>query len=80
MRPIFMYPFISIFDVSACVKWLIQCKTQIKWCVCVCVCVCVCLTDDEESLELRLYCGCKTGQQSTEKFLFGISGMIISII
>ncbi len=72
-----MYPFISIFDVSACVKCLIQCKTQIN---CVCVCVCVCLTEEEESLELRLYCGCKTDKQSTDKFLFGISGMIISII
>ncbi|XP_051718113.1 transforming growth factor, beta 1a isoform X2 [Ctenopharyngodon idella] len=31
--------------------------------------------EDEESLELRLYCGCKTDQQSTDKFLFTISGL-----
>ncbi|XP_077063694.1 transforming growth factor, beta 1a [Siphateles boraxobius] len=30
---------------------------------------------DEESLEVRLYCGCKTDQQSTDKFLFIISGL-----
>lgn len=42
--------------------------------------VCVCLTEDEESLELRLYCGCKTDHQSTDKFLFTISGKIISTI
>ncbi|KAK9962589.1 hypothetical protein ABG768_007946 [Culter alburnus] len=32
-------------------------------------------SEDEESLELRLYCGCKTDQQSTDKFLFTISGL-----
>ncbi|XP_016331352.1 transforming growth factor beta-1-like [Sinocyclocheilus anshuiensis] len=32
-------------------------------------------SEEEESLELRLYCGCKTDQQSTDKFLFSISGL-----
>ncbi|XP_051965631.1 transforming growth factor, beta 1a [Xyrauchen texanus] len=34
-------------------------------------------SEDEVSLELRLYCGCKTGkdQQSADKFLFTISGL-----
>lgn len=32
-------------------------------------------SEDEETLELRLYCGCKANQQSTDKFLFTISGL-----
>ncbi|KAL1252646.1 hypothetical protein QQF64_017339 [Cirrhinus molitorella] len=32
-------------------------------------------SEEEESLELRLYCGCKTDQQSADKFLFTISGL-----
>uniref|UniRef100_A0A8C1BSH2 Transforming growth factor beta n=2 Tax=Cyprinus carpio TaxID=7962 RepID=A0A8C1BSH2_CYPCA len=32
-------------------------------------------SEEEESLELRLYCGCKTDKQSTDQFLFTISGL-----
>ncbi|TRY83977.1 hypothetical protein DNTS_006296 [Danionella cerebrum] len=32
-------------------------------------------SEDEETLELRLYCGCKINQPITDKFLFTISGL-----